>query len=254
MTTIRAFFPKLGHFFPVFKKRQGRPPPPLPPLVMRLLLSKITKLFNLILDFSYYPEAWNHGLIHSIHKKGPKMHPSNYRGIILLSSLGKLFISLIYNHIENEIESKDILSPSQAGFRKKYRTTDHIFTLFSFIKKALCKGKYLYTCFVDFRKAYDSIYRKRQFYRLEEIGLIGKILDIIKSMYKSPTVSLTHQDKISQTFLTTIGLKQGDVRSTILFNIYINNFPRRLLEDSRSPDTVGDIPYVDDTKINNLMF
>ena len=182
------------------------------------------------------------------------MHPSNYRGIILLSSLGKLFISLIYNHIENEIESKDILSPSQAGFRKKYRTTDHIFTLFSFIKKALCKGKDLYTCFVDFRKAYDSIYRKRQFYRLEEIGLIGKILDIIKSMYKSPTVSLTHQDKISQTFLTTIGLKQGDVRSTILFNIYINDFPRRLLEDSRSPDIVGDIPYVDDTKINNLMF
>ena len=73
-------------------------------------------------------------------------------------------------------------------------------------------------------------------------------------MYKSPTVSLTHQDKISQTFLTTIGLKQGDVRSTILFNIYINDFPRRLLEDSRSPDALSDIPYLDDTKINNLMF
>ena len=128
---------------------------------MRLLLSKITKLLNLILDFGYYPEAWNHGLIHSILKNGSKMDPSNYRGIILLSSLGKLFSSLIYNHIENEIESKYILSPSQAGFRKKYRNTDHIFTLFSFMKKALCKGKYLYSCFVDFRKAYDSIYRKR---------------------------------------------------------------------------------------------
>ena len=56
-------------------------------------------------------------------------------------------------------------------------------------------------------------------------GLIGKILDIIKSMYKSPNVSLIHQDKISQTFLTTIGLKQGDVLSTILFNIYINDCP-----------------------------
>ena len=30
MTTIRAFFPKLGHFFPIFQKGQGRPPP-LPP-------------------------------------------------------------------------------------------------------------------------------------------------------------------------------------------------------------------------------
>ena len=156
------------------------------------LLSETTKLFNLILDSGYYPETWNHGLIHTIHKNDSKMDPSNYQGITLLSSLGKLFSSLIYNHIENEIESKDILSPSQAGFRKKYRTTDHIFTLFSFIKKALCKGKYLYTCFVDFRKAYDSICRKRMLYRLEEIGLIGKILDIIKSMYKSPKVSLIH--------------------------------------------------------------
>ena len=96
--------------------------------------------------------------------------------------------------------------------------------------------------------------RKRLLYRLEEIGLIGKILDMIKPMYKSPNVFLIHQDKISQTFLTTTGLKQGDVPSTILFNIYINDLPRRLLEDSRSPDTIRDIPYLDDTKINNLLF
>ena len=87
------------------------------------------------------------------------------------------------------------------------------------IKKAISKGKYLYTSFVDFRKDYDSICRKRLLKRLEEIGVIGKILDIIKSMYKSRKVSLIHQDKICQTFLTTIGLKQGDVLSKILFNI-----------------------------------
>ena len=31
------------------------------------LLSKITKLFNLTLGSDYYPETWNHGLIHSTH-------------------------------------------------------------------------------------------------------------------------------------------------------------------------------------------
>ena len=124
------------------------------------------------------------------------------------------------------------------------------------IKKAISKRKYLYTCFDDFRKAYDSKCRKLLLHRLKEIGLIGKILDIIiiKSMYKSPKVSLIHQDKISQTFLTNIGLKQGDVLSmilfnisqtfltniglkqgdvlsTILFNIYINDLPSLSKED-----------------------
>ena len=90
--------------------------------------------------------------------------------------------------------------------------------------------------------------------RLEEIRLIGEKLDIIKLMYKSPKVSLMHQDKISQTFRTTIGLKQSDVLSLILFNIYINDSPRQLLENSRFPDTVNDIPYLNETKINNLLF
>ena len=50
------------------------------------LLSKISKLFNLVFDSGYYPETWNHGLIHSIYKNGPKKDSSNYRGITLLSS------------------------------------------------------------------------------------------------------------------------------------------------------------------------
>ena len=113
------------------------------------LPSKITKYLILSLTLV---TTQKHSLIHSVHKNGSKKDSSNYWRITLLSSLGKLFSSLIYNHIENEIESKYILSPSQASFRKNYRTTDHIFTLFSLIKKAISEGKYLYTCFVDFRK------------------------------------------------------------------------------------------------------
>ena len=49
-----------------------------------------------------------------------------------------------------------------------------------------------------------------------------------------------------------VGLKQCNVLSKILFKIYINDLPGRLL-DSRSSDTISDTPYLDDTKINNLL-
>ena len=69
-------------------------------------------------------------------------------------------------------------------------------------------------------------------------------------MCKSPKVSFVHQDKISQTFLTTIGLKQGDIFNTILLNFYINDLPGHL----KTADTINDIPYLDDSKINKLLF
>ena len=59
-------------------------------------------------------ESWTY----LIHKNGSKTDPSDYRGITLLSSLGKLFTALVYNRIENEIKSKDIFSPSQADLAK----------------------------------------------------------------------------------------------------------------------------------------
>ena len=60
MTTIRAFFSKLGHFFLIFQKRQGRPPassyaPVLLLQYIRCLLlvqmEKASKKLNLISHF-----------------------------------------------------------------------------------------------------------------------------------------------------------------------------------------------------------
>ena len=117
-----------------------------------LMLVKLEKLFNKIFKTGYYPNSWNEELLFSIHKSDEKENPNNYRGITLSNSLGKLFSTILYNRLTTKLQNANILSPAQAGFRKDHRTSDHIFTLFSLIKQYVRKGKYLYTCFVDFRK------------------------------------------------------------------------------------------------------
>ena len=86
------------------------------------------------------------------------------------------------------------------------------------------------------------------------MGSLENTLDIIKSICKSPKESLIRQVTISRTFPTKIVLKQGDLFSTILFSIYINDLPRKLIEDSRISDTINDTPYLDDVKISKLFF
>ena len=217
------------------------------------MIQKLHTLFNLILDSGHYPNSWDEGLIFSIYKSGGRDNPSNYRGITLSNCLGKLFNSILYQRIIDNVEKENVLSHSQAGFRKNYRTSDHIFTLFSLLKKYLKEGKYFYTCFVDFKKAYDSIWRNGLLHKLEKLGITGKILKVIKSMYSSPNVSLIYGDKITTSFPTNVGLKQGDILSTIFFNLYIDDLPQILNSELPSREH-ADIPMLNDTLINCLLF
>ena len=65
-------------------------------------------------------------------------------------------------------------------------TGDNIFVLHGLISHMLNNGYKLYNCaFIDFKKAFDYIVRENLWYKLVNLGLRGKILNIIKSMYYS---------------------------------------------------------------------
>lgn len=89
-----------------------------------ILLTTLVKLFNKILKEGIFPESWNLSLLSSIYKSGDPVEPTNYRGISVCSCLGKLFTRLLQKRLDVFLESNNLLSPNQAGFRKGQRTTD----------------------------------------------------------------------------------------------------------------------------------
>ena len=61
-----------------------------------LMIDIWVKLFNRILDSGEIPSDWSTGIIITLYKgKGSKLDPNNYRGITLLSCVGKLFICIL---------------------------------------------------------------------------------------------------------------------------------------------------------------
>ena len=144
-------------------------------------------LFNCMLA-SHFPERLSVGLITAVHKSGDKFDMSNYRGITVGSVIAKLFAIILEQRLSTWAEEHAVKAKGQAGFRKDFRTTDNIFILRSLIDKqrqTRQKGKTgkLYCCFVDFRKAFDTVQRAVLWQVLEELGVRGRILDIIKSLY-----------------------------------------------------------------------
>lgn len=113
----------------------------------------------------------------------------NYRGITVGSV--KAFAMISDQRVASwaeTTESHGVKAKGQAGFQKDFRKTDNIFVLRSLIdkqKQSRQKGQSgkLYCCFVDFKKAFDTVPRELLRQVLEGLGIHGRILDIIKSLY-----------------------------------------------------------------------
>ena len=56
-----------------------------------IIISRLTSLFNYMIDVGDYPAAWVEGLSLPLPKGGDKSDPKNYRRITVVPALGKLF-------------------------------------------------------------------------------------------------------------------------------------------------------------------
>ena len=143
----------------------------------------IKKLFNSILLKPTIINKWHVAMIFPIHKKGSKTNPNNYRGISLLSCLGKFFSAILNSRLFKFAKERNILSKSQLGFIQGNRTSDALLILHNLIDFYYKKRKtYLFACFVDFQKAFDSIPRYILFQKLLDHNINGKFYDCLTSL------------------------------------------------------------------------
>ena len=147
-------------------------------------------------------------------------------------------------------EENKILHNSQIGFLPENRTAEHVFTLRTLIDKYVHYHKEkVYACFVDFRKAFDSVWHEGLFYKLLKINIGGHFYNLIKTLYCSSTCSIRIGENKTRSFSYSRGVRQGCILSPLLFNLYINNLPY-LFENTMSD------PFVlpNGTKVNSLLY
>jgi hypothetical protein len=142
----------------------------------------IVKLFNLILDSGKYPSVWRKSFIILILKPGDKSDLNNYRGISLQNCIAKLFSSALNRRLMSHYEN--LFSSQQFGFRLHHRTTDSLFILKTLISKYVLEKKTkICSCFVDLRKAFDTVWHNGLLYKLMTNKICHKFLNIIQNMY-----------------------------------------------------------------------
>ena len=109
-----------------------------------------------------------------------------YVYILCISSvLLKIVCSLLNNRVLIQVKQRNLINKNQTGFKEKHRTADNLLTLKNVVKKYVTIGKgKLYACFVDFKKAYDSVWHEGLFCKMRRNNLQGRLLDLIIDIYK----------------------------------------------------------------------
>ncbi len=188
-----------------------------------------------------FPHPLNCQIVHPIFKnKGDPLDPNNYRCLSVGPVLSKLYAMILDSRITQWAEGHQVRSPFQAGFRPGHRTVDHIFTLKTLIDQARFHKRRLYCCFVDFKKAFDSVPRHLLWQRLAEAGIHGHMLSALQSLYDRVTARVQCPAGLTDPFPCDIGVKQGCPLSPLLFGLYIDRIaPLLSAADPTAPALAG---------------
>ena len=202
----------------------------------RNVCKALLHLLNIIFSSAIYPTSWTNNFLKAIYKTGSTTDPGNYRGLAIGSAIAKLYSAILLNRLEKFVTEENIISICQIGFRKLFRTADHIYVLKTIINMKMSKGERLYAAFIDFKKAYDTVSRSILLDSLHSIGVGSKFAENIKAIYNQVQYTIKVKGKVMDPISSNLGLKQGCPLSPLLFNLYINDIAKYLNKNSKEPN------------------
>lgn len=223
-----------------------------------ILASPLCAIFNRCFAGDGIPQNWHKAYITPLYKgKGSKGDMNNYRGLTVTCTLYKIYAVILNRRLDDFCEMHGIRSPTQCGFRRSLGTSTGLFALQHAIHRTCCppsqggQGQPLFTCFIDFRKAFDIVVRDLIWARLDSLGIRGKFAQAVQDLYSNTRLNIKIQGKTSKGFvLTTSGVKQGCPLSPTLFGLFIEQLHD--LFQLRCP-SIGVI-IVDETHLPDILY
>ena len=112
----------------------------------------------------------------------------------------------------------------------------------------------MYSVFVYFKSAFDGISRATLWQKLEMYKINGNILNTIKNLYARASSTLCMDNRMSNPFPCSSGLRQGENLSSLLFSLYINDLYEAIASECKGLESMEQlVESTDNTKKINLL-
>ena len=121
------------------------------------------------------PEDWRYANVTKLFKKGDRFKASNYRPVSLTCLCCKLQEHILTSNILKHLDTHDILTDCQHGFRARRSCETQLVTLAHELAQSMDKGKQQDMIILDFSKAFDKVPHQRLLSKLDFYGIRGTV-------------------------------------------------------------------------------
>ncbi|KAI5716778.1 hypothetical protein M8J76_012324 [Diaphorina citri] len=187
----------------------------------KIVIQILCALFNFCLDLKEIPKEWKISKVCLLFKKGDIKDLNNYRPISLLCVAYKILSKIIVRRLSNTLDGNQ--PPEQAGFRSSYSTLDHALVVREVVRKSEEFGTPVLMGFVDYFKAFDSIFMSSILEALEEQGVGEEYVEWVHNTYIGSKMEVEGTEVDVKR-----GARQGDPGSPKYFSAVLEKVFRRI--------------------------
>ena len=127
----------------------------------------------------------------------------------------------MYDHLYNFLNSEEIISKQQSGFRSLHSTVTALLEATDSWAFNIDRGYVNAVVFLDLKKAFDTVDHEILLTKMNRCGIQGKTLDWFKSYLTNHTQRCSVNGCLSDFTTLQWDVPQGTIIGSLLFLIYI---------------------------------
>ena len=185
------------------------------------IIKTLHKIFKKVWHTKDVPEDWAVAFIVLLSKDPDKRDaPSEFRPIAITNTVGKIFFSIVSSRLQSFFVKNDFIRRTvQKGFLSGVAgCVEHSFTLFEALREAKDEQRQIVVAWIDLANAYGSVRHNLIQFAMNWYHVPRHVQELVFDYYNKLMATVETKEWSTGFFLFDIGLFQGCVLSTILFD------------------------------------